>query len=501
MDETLRRAVYDFGTLVEIYAALPALSILVALFWREFYAISAFAITAVVAFGLGRGLEAAFDAPDDANGMSSGVITVSIGWFVAGVLSAGPLLGVAWTVRLAPSLPGAAMTPTLETFLAPLDAAFEGMSGVTGTGFTMASDPRELPRSLQWWRSLIQWVGGIGVVVLAATFVSSEESDSFSAIHGNMAPTESIRSTTQGTAAALWWLLALLTVASALWLWLVGMAPWAALNHAMTGVTTGGFTITPDSIGHYDDPLLEAALLPVMITGAISFSLLFFLFRGDLDRIRGDVQTVWLFAALGLGTVAVVGALAVTGSYPNLPEAIRYGTFQLVSGLTCTGFQTEGSLGDSWTQPGLLVVTMAMLVGGAAGSTAGGIKIVRVRRLLLDAPEHGMDVYEPEESSADTAGGSSAAFDTAAIIAVLWFVVLFCSSFVALLVLPDRYTTADVLFEVASVQGNVGLSSGIVDATIPASLKGTLLLTMWIGRLEIVPVLVSAQLLYEEVIA
>ena len=500
MDETLRRAIYDFGTLVKIYAALPALSILVALIWREFYAIPAFAITVVVAFGLGRGLEAVFDAPDDADGMSSGVITVSVGWFVAGLLSALPLLGVAWTVRLAPSLPGATMTPTLETFLAPIDAAFEGMSGVTGTGFAMASDPRELPRSLQWWRSLIQWVGGLGVIVLAAAFVSSEESDSFSAIHGNMAPTESIRSTTRGTAAALWWLLALLTVASALWLWLVGMAPWAALNHAMTGVTTGGFTVTPDSIASYDDPLLEAALLPVMVVGAVSFSLLFVLFRGDLDRVRGDVQTLWLFAALGLGAAAAVATLAATGSYATRFEPIRYGTFQLVSGLTCTGFQTEGNLGDAWAPSGLLVVTMAMLVGGAAGSTAGGIKIVRVRRLLLDAPEHGMDVYEPEESTADTAGGASAAFDTAAVIGVMWFVVLFCTSLIALLVLPDRYTTADVLFEVASVQGNVGLSSGIVDATIPSSLKATLLVTMWIGRLEIVPVLVSAQLLYEEVV-
>ncbi len=139
-----------------------------------------------------------------------------------------------------------------------------------------------------------------------------------------------------------------------------------------------------------------------------------------------------------------------------------------------------------------------MLVGGAAGSTAGGIKIVRVRRILLDAPEHGMDVYEASESSADTAGRASAAFDTAAIIAVLWFALLLLASFVALLVLPADYTTADVLFEVASVQGNVGLSAGIVDATVPSSLKVTLVLAMWIGRLEIIPAVVSAKLLLDE---
>ncbi|UHQ97941.1 hypothetical protein HYG81_18590 [Natrinema zhouii] len=291
MDETLRRSLYDFGTLVKIYAFLPALSTVVAIAWGEFYAIPAFLLTARLAAGFGLGFETVFDAPEDANSMSSGVITVAVGWFVAGLLSAVPLLLVAWTVRLQPPLvavPG--MTGSLETFLAPIDAVFEGMSGVTGTGFSMATDPGELPRSLQWWRSLVQWIGGIGVIVLAAAFVSSEESDSFSAIHGNMAPTEAIRSTTAGTAAALWWLLALLTVASALLLWLVGMTPWAALNHAMTGVTTGGFTITGSSIESYDDPMIELALLPVMIVGAVSFRLLFFLFRGDLDKVRGDAR-------------------------------------------------------------------------------------------------------------------------------------------------------------------------------------------------------------------
>ncbi|UHQ97979.1 hypothetical protein HYG81_18595 [Natrinema zhouii] len=178
---------------------------------------------------------------------------------------------------------------------------------------------------------------------------------------------------------------------------------------------------------------------------------------------------------------------------------MRYGAFQLVSGLTCTGFQTDTGLGNSWAAPGLLVVTLSMIVGGTAGSTAGGVKIVRVRRILLDASEHGMSVYEPSDSSADTAGGASAEFDTAAVIAVLWFVMLFVTSLVALLVLPAEYTTANVLFEVASVQGNVGLSSGIVDATNPTSFKVAFVLAMWIGRLEIIPVLVTATLLSEEV--
>ncbi|SEV84669.1 TrkH family potassium uptake protein [Natrinema salifodinae] len=502
MDETLEWALYDFGTLVKVYGLLPALSIVVAAAWSEFYAIPAFAATALAAYGLGRVFERAFAEPDE-DDMRSGVITVVVGWFVCGLLSAGPLLLVAWTVRAAPTSVGVlsppAMTGPLATFLQPTNAVFEGMSGATGTGFSMASDPGELPRALQWWRSAVQWVGGIGVVVLAAAFVSSEESHTFSAVHGNRAPTESIRSTTTGTAAALWWLLALLTVASALLLWLAGMEPWAALNHAMTGVTTGGFTITASSIETYGDPVVELALLPVMIAGAVSFSLLFFCFRGDSDRIRGDVQTKWLFGALGLGSLAVVAVLALTAAYPTAAETIRYGTFQLVSGLTCTGFQTDTNLGGAWAEPATLLVASSMLVGGAAGSTAGGMKIIRARRVLVDIPERGMDVYEPSEPSAETAGSVTQTFDTAAAIAICWFVVLFATTVLALLVLPGEQSTANVLFEVASVQGNVGLSAGIVDPTIPPSLKLAFVVAMWVGRLEIVPVIVTGSLLLDKV--
>lgn len=501
MDETLEWALYDLGTLVKVYGLLPALSIPIALVWIELYAIPAFATTALVAYGIGRSFERTFVKPDESD-MRSGVITVCVGWFVVGLLSAVPLVVVAWTVRTMAHLPAISsppMTGTLETFLHPINAVFEGMSGVTGTGFSMATDPRQLPRSLQWWRSVTQWVGGIGVIVLAAAFASSEESQTFTAVHGNMAPTESIRSPTTGTAAALWWLLALLTVASALLLWLAGMGPWAALNHAMTGITTGGFTITASSIESYGNPIIELALLPVMVTGAVSFSLLFFLFRGDLERVWGDVQTEWLFGGLVLGAVTVGAALALTVSYSTTAESIRYGTFQLVSGLTCTGFQTDTGLGDGWAAPAKLLVTSSMLVGGAAGSTAGGIKIIRARRILIDIPERGMDVYEPSKSTAETAGGASGEFDTAATIAVCWFVVLIATSVLALLVLPDAESTANVLFEVASVQGNVGLSAGIVEPANPASLKLAFVFAMWIGRLEIVPVIVTATLLLDEV--
>ena len=136
-------------------------------------------------------------------------------------------------------------------------------------------------------------MGGIGVIVLAAAVVSTSENESFTEIHGNKAPTETIRSTTIGTAAAIWWMLAYFTVIAVLLLWLAGMPLWEAINHAMTGLTTGGFSIVPDSMGYYG-PRIQAALIPVMMLGATSFSVLFFALQGDGEHLVRDAQTKWL---------------------------------------------------------------------------------------------------------------------------------------------------------------------------------------------------------------
>ena len=499
--DVLRRAVYDVGTLLKVYAGMPAVTVAVALAWGEFYAVPAFVLTAALAYAAGRGLERLCADPPS-GGMAAGVVTVSVGWLLVGLASAAPLYLVAHAVaRGLPVVATPETTTTLANFERPVNSVFEGMSGVTGTGFSMANDPSVLPRTLQWWRSFLQWVGGIGVVVLAAAFATTSGRASFRTVHGQKAPTESIRSTTRGTAAALWWLLTLFTVAGALLLWLAGMGPWAALNHSMTGVTTGGFTVTENSIEAYGDAAVELATVPLMVAGAVSFAAWFFLLRGDLGRVRGDVQTKWLLGAVGVGFALVVAVLSSAGVYRTTAEAVRYGGYQVVSGLTCTGFQTETDLGSRWTSPGHLVVVGTMLVGGAVGSTAGGIKLLRVRRVVLDVPGRGSEIYDPGEDATETASGTSAEFDTAATIALLWFVALLATVFVAAALLPlesTQYTLSNVLFEVASVQGNVGLSAGVVAPTMPDALKAAFVVSMWAGRLEFIPVVVTAKTLARE---
>jgi trk system potassium uptake protein TrkH len=189
---------------------------------------------------------------------------------------------------------------------------------------------------------------------------------------------------------------------------------------------------------------------------------------------------------------------------------LRYGLFQFVSAMSCTGFQTAVSstnvaLGN-WTAAAQLTVTGGMVIGAAAGSTVGGIKLIRLATLIKGIQHRITDVFYPKsavrrlEINGRRLDDREARqeFEEAAIIAVLWFVFLTIGMFVFLLVLPSgEYTLENVIFEVASAQGNVGLSSGITGPTMPDIGKVMFLFNMWIGRLEIIPVLVLLRAIFK----
>ena len=499
MDEAYHRVFADIGQLFTYYATLPLLSVVVAVVWREWYVIPALVVTTIVVFAFGRSLNRRYGDAGEAEA-TQGILVVLFAWGLAGVFNALPLILAAVTVRLQLPIPSTPATaPALATFLAPMSALFEGMSGVTGSGFSMVDRPDLLPATIQWWRSLSQWIGGIGVIVLAAAVVSSSENESFTEIHGNKAPTETIRSTTIGTAAAIWWMLAYFTVIAVLLLWIAGMPLWAAINHGMTGLTTGGFSITSNSMASYG-PSVQAALIPVMVLGAVSFSVLFFMLQGDGKRATIDAQTRWLFGILGVGALVMVGFGVFTEMYRTVPRTVRYVGFQFVSGLTTTGFQTASSLGSQWPTVAKVFLVAAMIAGGAAGSTAGGLKAVRIRSLLRETPINAIDMAERDRDvGSEMEGQASAEFGGAAAVALLWFLMLAVATLVCFFVLStgaSGYSLADVLFEVTSAASNVGLSSGIIGATSPNVVKLALVFTMWIGRIEIIPLVVGVRVLF-----
>jgi trk system potassium uptake protein TrkH len=433
------------------------------------------------------------------------MVIAASGWLVVGVAGALPFYLIAWTAALDPGVvgvPAADATATLAAFRNPLNAVFESLSGFTGTGLTMTVHEDVLPQSLQWWRSFTEWIGGVGVIVLTTAILARPGSGSLT-LYESEARSEKIHPSIVSTVRTIWWIFLLYTVGSVVLLWLAGMPPWDAINHAMTGLATGGFSITDDSIATYDSALIDYALVPVMTLGSIAFPIHYLLLQGNLRELYRDLQTRWVLLSFGAGSAVLTGLLAVNSTYESLSASVRYGLFQFVSAMSCTGFQTAGSLGTAWAAESKLTVTFGMVVGAAAGSTVGGIKLIRALTLSKGIVYRITDVFYPESAIRTFALNgrtltdveATQEFEEAAIISLLWFLALGAGSFALLLTVPETFSFADVLFEVASAQGNVGLSTGITGPSMPTAAKVTFLVNMWIGRLEIVPVAVLVRTL------
>ncbi|WP_256300837.1 TrkH family potassium uptake protein [Haloarchaeobius salinus] len=502
----------DVGRMLQALAGLVLITIPVSLVWGEYYVLPALLLSALVPLASGRLLTSAFQDASDP-GKLHGMMVAAAGWFSVALFGSLPLLLIAWTIALdpvyldAPALNGRAAS-TVGAFRNPLNAVFESMSGFTGTGLTMTDDESALPRTLQWWRTFIEWIGGVGVIVLTTAILARPGSGSLT-LYESEARSEKIHPSIVSTVRTIWWIFLLFTFVSILVLWLAGMPLWGAINHAMTGLATGGFSITDNSIATYDSAVIDFALIPVMILGSIAFPIHYLILQGDLKNLYTDLQTRWMFGFFGAGSLLLSAMVYTSGTYDSWFDAVRYGLFQFVSAMSCTGFQTavdstNVALGK-WPAQAQLTVTFGMVVGAAAGSTVGGIKLIRLATLVKGIRHRITDVFVPDtavrrlqiDDRRLTEEEANRELGEAAIISVLWFVFLALTTFVLLLVLPEnQYTLENVVFEVASAQGNVGLSSGITGPGMPTVGKLFFLFNMWIGRLEIIPVLVLLRALF-----
>jgi len=541
----LRTIARDIGSLLLMEAGLMTITAAIALGFREFHAALGFftaaGITAAVGGLANRGFT---DAP--APQMKHGMVIAAGGWLLVATFGSLPFLLTAWFTPPAVMdgfvpvgtdtstwepirIGGTTTVSSLAYFRNPLHAFFESMSGWTGSGLTMAIHEPSLPRAVQWWRSLIQYVGGVGVIVLTVSILSRPGSGSY-ALYQSEAREEKIHPSVVSTVRTVWKLVVGYTVlsfallfgailasdseyAESLPLWEVA---WQALNHAMTGLTTGGFSVTDNSIATYNSPLVETVLLPIMVLGAIAFPVHYVVLHDrQVRELVSDLQTRWLFILLALGVVglsaqnawsvpATTGAFAAQSFLPfSVPmldaaqlDAIRDSTFQWVSALSCTGFQSAPI--GRWLAGGKVLVVGAMVLGGAAGSTVGGIKLIRGYTIARGIIWQFSRVFLPKNAVVTARigdrtldrGSMEREFSEAAIVTLLWLIILVTSSVVLTNVAGPEFGYADALFEVASAQGNVGLSSGITGPSMSPLAEGMFVLNMWVGRLEIIPILV-----------
>ncbi|WP_089668845.1 TrkH family potassium uptake protein [Halobacterium jilantaiense] len=494
----------DVGRIVQAVSLMMVASVVVAAANAEFYAIPAFLGSAVVAAGVGTALARRYrDADPPAK--RDAMVTAATAWMLVGVLGGLPFLFVAWTIQVDP-FPVWANTPPMDAttaiFRHPLDAVFESMSGFTGTGLTMAAVEEKLPRSLHWWRSLIEWVGGVGVIVLTVAILRRGGGSSGSyTLYESEARSEKIHPSIVTTVREIWKIFVGLTLGSILLYLLVGMPLWDAINHAMTGIATGGFSVHADSIGHYGSPLIEYATVPIMVAGSIAFPIHYLLFKGELRNFYTDLQTRWVFLWFGAGSLALTGILYANGQYATFEETFRVSLFQFVSATSNTGFGSAtvgGGTEQVWSAGATLLTCLGMLTGGAAGSTTSGLKLIRVATLVRGTVWQIREVFRPDSAIRYMKLGerklsekqAESEYTEATVVFVLWVAFLAIGVAVLLRVLSPGHPLEYVIFDVMSAQSNVGLDSGITGPTMPGTAKAMLILNMWVGRLEIIPIAV-----------
>jgi trk system potassium uptake protein TrkH len=359
-----KTVVRDLGAVLHIPGVMALVSIPVCLGFGERFAITPLLITVALSIVPGQAMyRGCRDAPH--MGLRHAMVMVVLAWVLVPLIGAVPIYGIS----LAAAGGGAGALP-FESFL---DAFFEATSGFTSTGLTMAERPSELPHILQWWRSLMQWVGGVGVIVLMLS-IFHPEADSYR-LYFSEGREQTVLPDVADSARIIWWIYGLFTAASILLLFLAGMSGWQAVNYGMTGIATGGFGITDGSLGDFDTgPRLIMIL--VMIAGAISFAIHYrIIARRHVRALWHEPECRLLYLLLIVGA----GLLGLENLWQGEAPVWLDSLFQWTSALTTSGFGTVDLA--AWSITAHLLLCLGMACGGVAGATTGGLKLKRVLRL------------------------------------------------------------------------------------------------------------------------
>jgi trk system potassium uptake protein TrkH len=380
----------------------------------------------------------------------------------------------------------------LSTDMSMVDSIFECVSGVTTTGLSVA--PEEVGPVFLFTRSWLQWIGGIGIVVLVLSIFIHPGTTAFRIYSANIGD-KKIKPSVVAAATLLGKVYIVITLISIALLWLSGMPPFDALCHALCSVSTGGFSTRQDSIGAFSGSLIPAAITLCCVIGSINFGLYPRALKDPMTLLK-NVQ-VKCFFAIAIVSIVVLSFTLLEGEGPEhaafatyhnrtTVEIVSISAFQTLSALTTTGFSTTniGELSES----SKILLSALMWIGGGMGSTAGGIKIFRLIVLLKLVHLTFMRLFLPSETVTPLKVGDEPIeeeeLNRITAFVLLYMMILVISAFIFTLQGVDM---SDSLFEVSSALGTVGLSSGATCAAMPDLLKAVLCANMLLGRIEIVP--------------
>jgi trk system potassium uptake protein TrkH len=467
----LSTIITDLGDIFVFVAPITCIPLVIVVLFAEWDMLFPMAAVPAIFFLLGLILRS---LPRSERGvrLSTALCSVALFWFFCAIVS-----GV-------PFMLGLQMNFT--------DALFEGMAGWTGTAFSMIPAVDSAPRTLLFWRSYMQWISGLGIIAFAITTASSTGLFP-SKIFRTEGRDEALMPSVIATGRSLWKIYGFLTFMAIGLILFSGLSLWESVNLALAAISTGGFCIHQQGFLYYNSLFLELLLIPVMIAGALPFRLYFLVLENRRLSLFGDEQVKLFLVLLGIG-VAVLTYDLMFFEDLGFSLALEQALFMAVSAITTTGFQVANP--HTWASVMLLFLAMIAFIGGCSGSTAGGVKLSRIslairalvwwfRRLFVSGK-----VLIPFKIEGRIIPKATAELEAAKnmLVIILSVLTIFVATLAVLQFHLTSFSLTEVVFEIVSAFSTSGISTGYVSPDMPLLSKWIFIVVMWIGRLEVIPV-------------
>lgn len=368
------------------------------------------------------------------------------------------------------------------------DAVFESVSGFSTTGATILSQVEHLPRSINLWRCEMHWLGGMGIIALTVALLPLLGVGGFQLIKAESTGVEKGKITPKitNTAKTLWGLYFGFTLALAILLRVFGMDTIDAITYSFSTLGTGGFASRNSSIASYNSAAIEIVITIFMFLAGINFSLYFYVITRRFDEIKKNSEIKAYFLVIALAITGIT--LALVPHYGSIVSALRYASFQVATILTTTGFASANYL--TWPSSAQFFIFVLFFIGGCAGSTAGGFKMIRWVVLAKQARNEMLRMLHPHGIFTVRLNGKTGRKDLVFNVAAFTFVYF---ALVAVSTLIGAVHGLDVFTAFTaslSMVGNVGPAFGSLGPSdyyglLPVTLKWWYAFAMIAGRLEL----------------
>lgn len=475
---------YYIGIIILALGALQVISGITSVLYKEWQIAIIFLLTTSISviFGVVMML-LGFKYSKEKLNFGEGMVVTAGAWFLGMLLSALPYY-----------LSG--------NYLSFLDACFDVMSGLTTTGVIIIQDIDHISNGINMWRHVLTFVGGQGMVVLALTFLTKDQSGVYKMYVGE-AKNERLFPNAVSTARRIWYISLIYFLIGSIVMTVAalfsGLEADRAILHGiwiyMSSWSTGGFAPMSQNILYYHSTFFELATVVFFVIGSFNFALHHAVLSGKVNEIRKNIEILVFSLTITLLVLISTMGLMYNNVYPDIMSFFRKGFYQLISGHTTTGFMTiyAKQFYYEWGDIALFAIIIAMLLGGGACSTAGGFKALRtgiifstfkteVKRMMLpESRVSGQKIHHIKDIIL-----SDTIIKSAFLIVTAYVITFLIGTLAGMLA---GFPFAMAAFESASVTGNVGLSIGVTSASMPEFLKVTYIIIMWLARLEFMSVL------------